>query len=161
MSHVTAAQLSIPVGLLYQANQQSSRVTTNRWRTWISTANASAIFFLWIFCAAVTSPFSGVHSSAVKITACRISMDLNPFFLPIALHSFQMSSFTFSEWHNTDIWSLASMAMEPVSSACLRLPSWGIMMAIGCWALADAWTHMLPTRLQALKVASRRSRATY
>src|ERR1700733_7980074 len=90
------------------------RIKTSTQRTLISAVNMSAIFFRWSFCAAVTSPFSGVHSSAVKITACRISIGLNPFFLPIELHSFRTSSFTLSLWHKTDKGPSASTPKDPV-----------------------------------------------
>lgn len=68
--------------------------------TLISLSNFSATFFLCTFCAAVTSPLSGVHSSGVSTTACKISIGLNPFFFPASLHAFRTVLCTSSSAHS-------------------------------------------------------------
>lgn len=86
----------------------SRAVNGGKTRTLISLSNALLMRERWIFCAAVTSPFSGVHSVGVKITACRISIGLKPFFLPRALQSFSTKSLTFWLWHRSSSGSDAS-----------------------------------------------------
>lgn len=54
-------------------------------RTLISSSYARSMFLRWIFCAAVTIPLSGVHSSNVNTSAPRLSIGARPACLPVAL----------------------------------------------------------------------------
>lgn len=114
--------------------------------TSISFLNLSATFFLWTFCAAVVSPFSGVHSSGVRITACRSSIVLNWFFFPASLH---LLSTSFTTSGSSQRSCNDSFALES-GSVARRCDSLGMMTAMGCLASGVACTQMFETRLQDL-----------
>ena len=65
--------------------------------TEICPSNARSIAFLWTFCAAVSKPDSGVHSSGVRTTPWTISIPLRPAFFASAWRSLRISSCTAGE----------------------------------------------------------------
>jgi hypothetical protein len=146
-----------PISFVSQSQVTAAATAAHEQRTLISASNLSATFFRWTFCAAVTSPLSGVHSSAVSTTACSVSIPLKPAFLPAALHSRSTSALTFAFAQSVAscVWGSSS------GSAARRCPSCGTMMAMGCVASGVACTHMFETRLHDLYVDSRRSSAMY
>ena len=114
------------------------------------------------FCAAVTIPFSGIHSSGVRISPSNISIDLKSLLLPVQLHSFITKYCTALLWHKSASDAVASTSG---SGRCARtwrrFTSCRMMIAMGCLASAEASTQIMATRLHDLCVASRRSSAMY
>ena len=105
------------------------------------------------FCAAVNNPFSGVHSFAVRITAPSSSIGLSPSLLPTLLHSFNINFCTPWSRHKRP-----SGAVKPTPGnhrlrrgmTWRKFTSWGVMIATGCLACAEAYTQMLATKLHDL-----------
>ena len=65
--------------------------------TEICSSNARSIAFLWTFCAAVSKPDSGVHSSGVRTTPWTISIPFRPAFFASAWRSLSIRSCTAGE----------------------------------------------------------------
>lgn len=118
-------------------------------RTEIWSLNAFSMAFRWTFCAAVSKPDSGVHSSGVRTTPWTTSIPFRFAFFARDWRSLRKRSCTAGEaqrrWMSDAGSGRGVVVAVAARMADDRFAACGKMIAIGCFASEVACMQMLDT----------------